>query len=291
MHKRLLAELPVVYSIEKEYDRIDFDDKIQLSYIEGASRKLPEYFRTEVFSIHFMLCGKIMAEINHQLFVIDSPCGLAIFPNHILRVMEMSEESRMYVLSFSMQVGEDLNLSIGREILSKIYIRPVMSLTEEQLDVCLQYVTLLKKVIEGNDICNAYEVMLGIMRSMICYMTGFYNKLFSEQYTLTRAEEHAGHFLSLVDIHCHAHHTIDWYASEMCLSPQYMANVVKQVTGKSAGDCIVENLVGKAKSLLLTTALPIQEVADRLGFKNQSHFGTFFRRAVGVSPKIFRMRK
>jgi AraC family transcriptional activator of pobA len=40
--------------------------------------------------------------------------------------------------------------------------------------------------------------------------------------------------------------------------------------------------------LLLTTALPVQQISDRLGFKNQSHFGTFFRREVGMSPRAFR---
>jgi AraC family transcriptional regulator len=40
--------------------------------------------------------------------------------------------------------------------------------------------------------------------------------------------------------------------------------------------------------MLSTSAMPVQQIADRLGFQNQSHFGTFFRRAVGVSPKAFR---
>ena len=64
--------------------------------------------------------------------------------------------------------------------------------------------------------------------------------------------------------------------------------LVKQVTGRSAGECIAYNLIRQAKSLLLTTTLPVQQIADRLGFRNQSHFGTFFRREVGAGPKAFR---
>ena len=37
-----------------------------------------------------------------------------------------------------------------------------------------------------------------------------------------------------------------------------------------------------------TSATPIQQIADRLGFQNQSHFGTFFKRHEGCSPKDFR---
>ncbi len=57
---------------------------------------------------------------------------------------------------------------------------------------------------------------------------------------------------------------------------------------KCAGECIAYNLIRQAKSLLLTTTLPVQQIADRLGFRNQSHFGTFFRREVGAGPKAFR---
>ncbi|MBR4488080.1 MAG: AraC family transcriptional regulator, partial [Bacteroidales bacterium] len=117
---------------------------------------------------------------------------------------------------------------------------------------------------------------------------GIYDKTFHKRFSLSRAEEHVGHFLSLVDVYSREHHSLDWYASKMCLSTQYMANIVKQVTSKSAGEHIYENLIRQARTLLLSTNMSVQGIADRLGFQNQSHFGTFFRRAVGVSPKAFR---
>jgi AraC-like DNA-binding protein len=44
----------------------------------------------------------------------------------------------------------------------------------------------------------------------------------------------------------------------------------------------------QAKSLLRSTTLSVQEISDRLGFQNQSHFGTFFKRHTDLSPKAFR---
>lgn len=126
---------------------------------------------------------------------------------------------------------------------------------------------------------------------MVYFVYGLYDNSFPTLYFLSRAEELSGRFLALVEMHCHEHHSIDWYANELCLSPKYVANVVKQVTGRSAGECINYNLIRQAKLLLLTTALPVQDIADRLGFQNQSHFGTFFRRSVGKSPRAFRRGK
>ncbi|MBQ8056001.1 MAG: AraC family transcriptional regulator [Paludibacteraceae bacterium] len=55
--------------------------------------------------------------------------------------------------------------------------------------------------------------------------------------------------------------------------------------------CIEINLIRQAKSLLLTSSLTIQQISERLGFQNQSHFGTFFRRNIGMSPKFYRQEK
>ncbi|MBR4499158.1 MAG: AraC family transcriptional regulator, partial [Paludibacteraceae bacterium] len=85
--------------------------------------------------------------------------------------------------------------------------------------------------------------------------------------------------------------TIEWYASELCLSPKYMANLVKQVTGRSAGDCINAHLMAQAKWLLGSSSLSVLEISDQLGFQNQSHFGTFFKRHEGLSPAAFRKKK
>ena len=60
---------------------------------------------------------------------------------------------------------------------------------------------------------------------------------------LTRAEEIAGRFMVMAERFCRKHHDIGWYADELCLSPKYVANVVKEVTGNTAGDCINDNLV------------------------------------------------
>jgi AraC-like DNA-binding protein len=94
-----------------------------------------------------------------------------------------------------------------------------------------------------------------------------------------------------VDENCEQQHSLDWYASEMCLSTRYVANTVKQVMKLTASSCIENALMLRAKTLLHTTNKSIQEIAEQLGFQNQSHFGTFFKRHEGLSPVAFRKKK
>ena len=156
------------------------------------------------------------------------------------------------------------------------------------MQVAMRYFDLLREVLQTPDVSNVREVALNLVRSLTYFIYGLYDTSFQKLYTLSRSEELVGRFLALVEQHCHEHHSIDWYADELCLTPKYIANLVKQVTGMSAGNCINYNLISQSKWLLRSTTLTVREISDRLGFKNQSHFGTFFRRYEGISPLEFR---
>lgn len=288
----LLEDFPILQDIGNKTSQITLGrNDLRLTVVESVSGVLPDYFQTAVYSLDFLVRGKITAIINHQLYEIAAPCFSSILINQMLSVTESSDDVVEYVLSFSPQFADELNLRMPLDSHINAYMRPVFPMTEQQMQVAMHYLTLMREVVQSPEIGNAHDVVLDLVRSLVYYIHGFYNRSFSSLYTLSRAEELAGRFLSLVEQHCREQHSIGWYASEMNLSPKYLANVVKQVTGRTAGDCITQDLVKQAKSLLLATSLSVQEIADRLGFQNQSHFGTFFRRIVGVSPMEFRKGK
>ena len=144
---------------------------------------------------------------------------------------------------------------------------------------------LLRILIEAN---RTTEV-LHLVRSLLYNLAEDY-ALLHPSAQLSRAEQICGQFLSLVEMHCREQHRVDWYASQMCLAPKYLSNVLKQTLNIPPNTCIDRALIRQAKSLLSSTPLSVQQISDRLGFQNQSHFGTFFRRQVGISPAAFRKR-
>ena len=65
--------------------------------------------------------------------------------------------------------------------------------------------------------------------------------------------------------------------------------VIKEVSGKSAKDWIVESIVLEIKALLKNTNMNIQEIAVKTNFANQSSLGRFFRKHTGMSLSQYRM--
>ena len=77
-------------------------------------------------------------------------------------------------------------------------------------------------------------------------------------------------------------------AEEVGMSRYHFSRAFKQSMGLSPINYIASRRIERAKKLLVDTDLPISEVALKAGYSGQSHFTTFFRRMVGVTPRSFR---
>ncbi len=82
--------------------------------------------------------------------------------------------------------------------------------------------------------------------------------------------------------------TVSAYADLLNLSPNYLNELVRQATGRTARQLIVERIMTEAKNLLRHTDLDISAVAHTLQFDEPSNFGKFFRQYAGVTPGQFR---
>lgn len=91
---------------------------------------------------------------------------------------------------------------------------------------------------------------------------------------------HLADDLTLVDI-----------ATVVDLSPFHFARAFKRTTGLTPQRYLMQRRIELAKDLLAQENLPIVEVSAQVGFKNQSHFTTFFRRCTSMTPKVWRNAK
>ena len=84
------------------------------------------------------------------------------------------------------------------------------------------------------------------------------------------------------------HHTIDFYASRLCLTPRYMSTIIRQVSGKSAKQWIDDALVTRIKIELKHTDKPVARICDDMNFPNPSFLTKFFKRMTGQTPSQYR---
>jgi AraC family transcriptional regulator len=80
-------------------------------------------------------------------------------------------------------------------------------------------------------------------------------------------------------------------ADEIHMSPFHFARMFKLSTGHAPHAYITRQRMDRARSLLATTQLPLQEVAARVGYQTQAHFTGVFHRYVGTTPRVYRLQQ
>ncbi|MFN0274277.1 MAG: helix-turn-helix domain-containing protein [Chitinophagales bacterium] len=84
--------------------------------------------------------------------------------------------------------------------------------------------------------------------------------------------------------------SVNEYAKMMHITPKYLAEVIKENTGKPPREIINDMLLLEAKVLLRSTDKTVTEIAQVLSFDDQSHFSHFIKKQTGFTPLQLRKK-
>jgi len=79
-------------------------------------------------------------------------------------------------------------------------------------------------------------------------------------------------------------------ANHVSLNYSYFSNLFSEKTGESFHNYLKKVRMEKAKELLKNSDSKINEIAEKVGYKNPKHFATNFRAITGISPVEYRNR-
>ena len=220
-----------------------------------------------------------------------------------------SMKVRINLIEYSI-ASNDLMVTMPGEIVigfSDKYYYPITS--GEQLNTMSSF--FVKRPVNHLDDGKVSDLLsiIGIMRRRLSdpatrekelIIKGYINALIIEAYELisdiltnapkvnrTRGEIIYSDFMSLLQRHYTSERSVTFYASKLCISPKYLSQTIIEQSGKPATEWIKEYVLLEAKALLGTHRYSVQEISDRLNFANQSFFGTWFKKNVGLSPRQY----
>ncbi len=85
--------------------------------------------------------------------------------------------------------------------------------------------------------------------------------------------------------------SLEMLSNQYHLNRTSIAEKFKQATGMTISNYITETRLIVAKDLLVGTLLPIEEISERIGFKEVSSFHRLFKKQIKLTPGAYRKQK
>ena len=91
-----------------------------------------------------------------------------------------------------------------------------------------------------------------------------------------------------IEAHYHQPIHLTDVAKAVGYSPAYLTNLAQSHTGRTIKAWIIERRMAQARQLLKSSAQPIKQIADAIGYSDPGYFTRQFRKLHGVTPQAWR---
>ena len=273
-----------------------------------------------------MICrkGRAVLNVNYKDWELYEGAVITVFPNDMVELKEAfevkSEERRAKnsCALFSETSSERTNerqenfslfeveilkydASLLREASLQLEQTVYSSLREDR---CRQDTPVVTSII--NAMFNLLRVYFDqsectcISQLVLCqlkaFFIGFHEYLQSnpqyrpDEVRSLRIRELFNHFMMLMERDYKQSRDVNYYASLMNITPKYLTNIVRQVTGHTPKVIIDQYVILQVKMQLKRTSQSIKELAWEYHFADASFFCRYFKKHTGLTPQEIRRR-
>ncbi|MBQ8493810.1 MAG: AraC family transcriptional regulator [Alistipes sp.] len=275
-------------NLSDKYDAITIGDDLSIfSFNASDTQHLPkEPQKLSQASIAICTSGSCHIKINLQEYEVESPMLLALMPGQIIEAIGHSQNFAGYAIMLSRRFVDMLNLPGWQQQYMMMYNNPLNKIDSEKLTAIRIFFAILYRAASNEENPFRLQVIENLIR--VFYYGGVHQFKQGDAPSGTPKNSIVERFIALVEEHYREERLIGFYADKLCITPKYLSKLVKENTGRSAGEWIESHVILEARAMLQSSDMTIQQIATSLNFPNQSFFGKYFKRATGLSPKQYR---
>jgi AraC-like DNA-binding protein len=227
--------------------------------------------------------------------------GVLIFtaPDQVSTVVKEQKENEIngWMLFFHPDLirNTDLGKHIDDYGFFSYDVHEALHLSDQEQQTIQECVNMIKNEISERIDNHSQRVITSTLELLLNYSLRYYERQFN-----TRSAQHSdtiGAFERILK----QYYTdgllikdgipaVEYFANKVHLSANYLSDLLKKETGRSAKEHINHFLVEKAKTLLLSNSDSISGVAYQLGFNYPHYFSRLFKATTGLTPQEYRKK-
>lgn len=217
-----------------------------------------------------------------------------VSPNQVIAIDQDEDRNKD---GWSLILHPDLirNYSLGNSIKNYGFftyeVNEALHLSEKEEKIIENLIRNIEQEYQSNTDVYSQDVIVSNLELLLNYCNRFYNRQFvtrkmANHDLLTKFENIlAKYFIDNIETSLP---TINSLAQELNLSPSYLSDMLRTITGQNTQQHIHNQLIEKAKGFLLTTNLSVSEIAYKLGFEYPQSFSKLFKSKTNLSPLEFK---
>jgi len=239
-----------------------------------------------------LMYGKNSYDYGEGTLVFTSPGQVTIFEGEIPTEDEKDEG---WVLAFHPDLIRKSSLAdkMGQYSFFSYEVNEALHLSEEELGTIEDLLGKIVKEYSQNLDKHSQNLIISNIELLLDYCTRFYDRQFYTRSNLNL--DYISKFEKILKKY-YAEDVVDekglpnvkYIASELNFSSNYLSDLLKKETGKTAQEHIHLFVIEKAKNKLLNSKKSISEIGYALGFEYPQHFSNLFKSKTGMSPSEFR---
>ena len=223
------------------------------------------------------LCAEVPAVVEHKMRLLldprDAPM-VSIIPPPAALSLEMDEDDRM-ILALDPSLVAHRGIRYAAQVSSDPYLYGIMN----SLRCGFRY-GLVPPERYLDDVAPAIAEHLG----------RFYPVRMRKRESHGLSPARLAIVLAIVEERLHEGIPVAEMAAAVHLSPYHFARMFRRSSGMSPHAYLTKRRLERARELLASTSLSMQEIARRVGYRNQAHFTRVFHVGTGSVPRRYRMQ-
>ena len=254
---------------------------------------------TDLYMISFK--DGITGSLGYGRNSYDFTEGTMVFskPNQVLTVEEknIEDDAKGWVLVFHPDLIRKSPLStvIGSYTFFDYEVHEALHLSDDEKATLTDLVKKIEIEINQNIDKHSQKLIVSTIELILYYCNRYYDRQFYVRTNLH--QDHIAEFEAFLKDYYNSEKptelglpSVKYCGEQLHMSSNYLSDLLKKETGKSAKDHIYAFIVNKAKNQLLGTTASISEIAYDLGFEYPQHFSKLFKKQSGMSPAKYRLQ-
>ncbi len=285
-----MKSIPYIEYTKLEVGKMHSDTWYFMSHLSNACAS-EDAHRTSAYAICLLSAGSLQLETNLFFQKVQAPAVFTISPSTIRKFTDLGASYDARIFFFRKEIfidgRADINYLDKFDFFEKTG-KQVMALNPEELQKFNTLFDLVhkKSFDTGTHTSSIIQSMINIILNELDEIHQNHAK--AQAPSTENQNPVLSQFKTLLAENFINERSVSFYAGKMFLSPKYFSTVIKEASGKTAGEWINEMLLLESKVRLQNKEQSIAQIAYDLDFSDPSHFGKFFKKHVGISPMEYR---